>query len=369
MKNLFLTAILTINLGAPAFAQDVTPRHGIAMHGSAKYASDYKHFDYVNPDAPKGGTLKLSAPGTFDSLNPYIVKGTPAAGLRFLRSSFTTDSLMEDSHDEPFTMYGLLAETIEMPDDRSWVAFNLRPQAKWHDGKQITAHDVVWTFNTFMEQGTPFFKAYYGDVKDVVATSDARVKFTFKHHENAELPLILGQLPVLPKHYWEKEENVFGSTSLTPPLGSGPYKITHVDAGRSITYERAPEWWGKDLPINKGRYNFDKITYDYYRDDNVALEAFFSGEYDVRIENTSKLWESGYNVPAVQNGTIIKSEISHGRPAGMQAFVMNVRRPVFQDINVRKALAYAFDFEWSNKQFAFGKYTRTNSYFANSPLA
>jgi microcin C transport system substrate-binding protein len=369
MKKLILTSFLVFGLSSPLSAQDVSPRHGIAMHGDVKYKQGYTHFDYTNPDAPKGGTLKLSAPGTFDSLNPYIVKGSPAAGLRFLGSSFLTESLMEQAHDEPFSMYGLIAETIELPEDRSWVAFNINPKAAWHDGQKITAEDVVWTFNTFLEKGTPFFKAYYGDVKTVVATSKQRVKFTFKHNDNAELPLIISQLPVLPKHYWTADGNDFSSTTLKPPLGSGPYKITKIDAGRSITYKKVDSWWGETLPMNKGRYNFDTITYDYYRDDNVALEAFFSGEFDVRQENTSKLWENGYNVPAVKNGEIIKAEIKNGRPAGMQGFTMNIRRPIFQDITLRKALSYAFDFDWSNKQFAFGKYVRTDSYFDNSPLA
>jgi len=266
MKLLFLTLFFTAMPVVSALAQDDRiPRHGIAMHGDVKYGANFSHFDYVNPDAPKGGTLKNATIGTFDSLNPYIVKGTPAAGLRFLGADFVTESLMEQSHDEPFSMYGLIAESIELPDDRSWVAFTLNPKAKWHDGKAITADDVIWTFDTLMEKGSPFFKAYYGDVKDVVATSSARVQFTFKHNDNAELPLILSQLPVLPKHYWTSDGREFGKTTLEPPLGSGPYTISNIDAGRSITYQRAENWWGKDLPINKGRYNFDKITYDYYR--------------------------------------------------------------------------------------------------------
>lgn len=362
-------SILVLNFSAPSFAEDVKPLHGIAMHGSVKYGSGFTHLDYVNPDAPQGGRLRLSSTGTFDSLNPYIVKGTPVAGLTFLGTNFLTESLMEQSNDEPFSMYGLIAETIEMPEDRSWVAFNLRPEAKWHDGKKITPEDVIWTFNTLLEKGTPFFKAYYGDVKTVEATSKSRVKFTFKHNKNSELPLIISQLPILPKHYWTANGNDITATTLVPPLGSGPYKITDVIAGRSITYERNHDWWGKGLAINKGKFNFEKVIYDYYRDDNVALEAFFSGEFDVRMENTSKLWENGYNVPAINDGRITKAELSHGRPAGMQGFVMNVRRAIFQDIHVREALGFAFDFDWSNKQFAFGKYTRTNSYFENSPLA
>ena len=345
------------------------PQHAVSMHGEVKYAPDFTHLDYTNPDAPKGGTLKLSALGSYDSLNPYIVKGSPAAGLTFLGSNLVFESLMEQSNDEAFTMYGRLAETIELPEDRSWVAFNLRPEARWADGSTVTATDVVWSFNTLMEKGTPFFKAYYGDVKNVTATSPSRVKFTFLHNGNAELPLILSQMPVLPEAYWSDEAHDFSKTTLTPPMGSGPYEISQVVPGRSITYTKRDDWWGSDLAINKGRYNFQNIVYDYYLDDNVALEAFLSGAYDVRLENTAKLWATAYNTPAVNSGDIEKEEIQNGRPAGMQGYIFNLRRDIFKDPNVREAIAYAFDFEWSNKQFAYGSYTRTDSYFENSELA
>ena len=370
--TLFLTGLV---LTSPAKAEEaknkgvfIVPH--IAMHGEAKYGYDYTHLDYTNPDAPKGGTLKNSAIGTFDSLNPFIVKGAPASGMTFLGQSMIYDSLMEQSYDEPFSMYALLAEAIEYDkNDKSWVAFHINKKAKWHDGKPVTAEDVVWSFNTFMEKGAPFFKAYYGDVTKVEATTPTRVKFTFKDDQNAELPLILSQISILPKHYWTAEGNDFGSTTLTPPLGSGPYKIKSVDAGRSITYERVDDYWGKDLPINKEKFNFDEIIYDYYKDSNVALEAFFAGEYDYRIESSAKLWETGYDAPAVKDGRIIKEEIPHQRPQGMQGFMYNTRKPVFKEVAVRKALAYAFDFEWSNKQFAYNNYTRTDSYFENSELA
>lgn len=356
----------------PAAAQEpavsIRPQPAIAMHGDVKYPPEFKHFDYVNPDAPKGGSLRLHAIGTFDSLNPFIVKGAPAAGLTFLGTGLIYESLMDQSNDEPFSMYGLLAESVELPEDRSWVAFNLRPEAKWADGKPVTADDVVWTFNTMLEKGSPFFKAYYGDVSKVEATSERRVKFTFSHTENAELPLIISQMSVLPKHFWEGAGRDFGSTTLEPPLGSGPYKTGAIEPGRRIEYVRDPNWWGKDLPINKGRYNFDRISYEYYRDSDVALEAFLAGEYDVREENTAKLWASAYDAPAVKDGRITKAEVPHQRPQGLQGFLYNIRRPVFADRAVRDALAYAFDFEWSNKQFAFGSYKRTRSYFSNSDL-
>lgn len=365
-----MTVLLLSFFTAPALAQEpVTPVHALTMHGTPKYGPAFTHMDYTNPDAPKGGTLRLHAIGTFDSLNPFIIKGTPAAGLLFLGQSLTYDSLMDQSTDEPFSMYCLLCETVELPKDNKSITFNLRKDAKWHDGTPVTADDVVWSFNSFMEKGSPFFKAYYGDVENVVAESPTRVTFKFKHGDNAELPLILSQISILPKHYWTAEGRDIGASSLVPPLGSGPYKFGKIAPGRSIEYVRVPDYWGKDLPLNKGKFNYDRITYDYYRDSDVALEAFLAGEYDFRDENTAKLWAESYNVPQVKDGRIIKAEIAHKRPAGMQGFIYNTRRPVFADKKVREALAYAFDFEWSNKQFAFGSYKRSRSYFSNSELA
>ena len=371
-----MTLFSLIALGLPAFAESPIPEpiepqpvHAIALHGTPKYGPDFTHVSYVNPDAPKGGALKLNAIGSFDSLNPFIVKGTPAAGLTFIRSGLVYESLMQNAWDEPFTLYGVIAENITMADDKSWVAFDLRPEATWADGKPITPEDVVWTFETLRDKGQPFFKAYYGDVEKAEITGERSVKFTFKVAGNAELPLIIAEMSILPKHYWTAEGREFDKTSLEAPLGSGPYKIGKVEAGRSVEYIRRDDWWGKDLPLFQGFYNFDRITYDYYRDNNVALEAFLSGEFDVQIENTAKLWATAYDAPAVNDGRITKEEIENARPAGMQAFIYNIRRPVFQDIAVREALSYAFDFEWSNKQFAYGTYTRTNSYYENSELA
>ncbi len=378
MRNWFNTFILGAALctaplnaaQASDTAQETIPAHGaVAMHGDIKYGDDFTHFDYVNPDAPKGGKLVLHSIGSFDSLNPFIIKGTKAEGVNFLGSSLLYAPLMAQSYDEPFTMYGYIAKSIKMPEDRSWVHFTLRDNAKWHDGTPITAADVEFTFHQMIEHGMPFFKAYYGDVEKVDVLSDHDIKFTFKNNLNAELPLILSQLTVLPKHYWEKDENDISKTSLTPPLGSGPYQVKSVDAGRSLTYERVKDWWGADLPLNKGRYNFDLIQYDYYKDSNVALEAFLAGEYDIRLENSSLQWENGYNSPALSDGKIIKGEFDHQRPAGMQGFIYNIRRDVFKDIKVREAVSYAFDFEWANKQYAFGAYQRNQSYFENSELA
>ncbi len=362
MKRILLTAYFLL-LTTSAFAGDA--KHGIALHGEPKYKADFAHFDYTNPDAPKGGTLNLSSIGSFDSLNPFIVKGNPADGV----STLVFQTLMEQSYDEPFSMYGLLAETVERAEDNSSITFNLRSIAKWSDGKPVTADDVVWTFNTLMKDGTPFYKAYYADVDKVIAETPLRVKFTFKTKENNELPMIIGQLPVLPKHFYTDGKHKFEVTTLEPPLGSGPYKISSIAPGRSITYERIKDWWGKDLPVFKGRYNFDKIAYTYFRDQNVQLEAFFAGTYDIQLEMIAKAWATSYNAPPVLDGRIHKEVIPNQRPQGSQSWVYNIRKPIFQDKQVRKALSYAFDFEWENKQFAYSAYKRTRSFFENSDLA
>ena len=365
-RLLFL--IFTFLALTPAYAQDTEAelpfKHASAIHGEAKYGPDATHFDYVNPNAPKGGTLHQHQLGTFDSLNSYIIKGVPATG-----TGLVYESLMEQSLDEPFSMYGLLAEGIRYPEDRSWVEFKLRPEAKWQDGKSVTPADVKWSFETLITDGKPFFKAYYGDVDHVDITGDDTVRFNFKVANNRELPLIIGQMPIFPKHYWEAEENDFTSTSLTPFIGSGPYKFGTINAGRSIEYVRDPNWWGYEVALNKGRYNFDHIVYEYYRDSNIALEAFLGGKYDVRLENTAKLWATAYDTPAIHDGRITREMIPNNLPQGMQGFIYNIRRPIFQDKKVRQALAYAFDFEWSNKQFAYGAYKRSRSFFSNTEMA
>lgn len=332
------------------------------MHGEPKYGPGFSHFDYVNPDAPKGGTLAMAAIGTFDNLNPFIVKGAAAAGIGLLYETLTTTAL-----DEPFTEYGLLAAKIEVPDDRSYVAYELRPEARWHDGRPVTVEDVIFSFETLKAKGLPFYRAYYANVAKVIQDGGRRVKFVFDGTPNRELPLIVGQMPILPKHYWEGR--AFDQTTLEPPLGSGPYKIKSVDAGRSIVYERVKDYWGADIPVNRGRNNVDIIRYDYYRDPNVALEAFKAGQFDLRLESSSRFWATGYDSPALQKGLIVKEEIPTEGGTGMQAFVFNIRRDKFKDPRVREALGYAFDFEWTNKTLFYGQYTRTKSYFANSELA
>ncbi len=366
MTTRSLLRALTVAVGVlaltPAHADDPKPQHGIAMHGDLKYGPDFKHFDYVNPNAPKGGQIRLGAIGGFDSLNPFIVKGNPAGG-----ASFVYDTLLTSSADEAFSEYGLLAKTVRTPEDRSWVEFTLRDEARWHDGKPITADDVIFSFNTLVEKGAPFFRFYYGSVERAVKIGPKTVRFDFKPGENRELPLILGQLSVLPKHYWETRE--FDATTLEPPLGSGPYRVKNVDANRSIVLERVKDYWGKDLPVNIGINNFDVIEFEYYRDAQVAIEAFTGGRFDFRRENSSKAWATAYDVPAVKKGLIKLEEFDHDRPAGMQGFAYNMRRDIFKDPKVREALAYAFDFEWSNKNLFYGQYKRTRSYFENSELA
>lgn len=356
-----VAALLMLSLfSIPALAADA--RHGIAMHGALKYPADFTHFDYVNPDAPKGGRLREASIGTFDSLNPFIIKGTVADGTGLIY-----DSLLARALDEPFSLYGLLAEHMNVADDRSWIEFDLRPEARFSDGKPVTAEDVVFTFNTLLEQGSPFFKSYYAGISKVEALTEHRVRFDFGSSLNHELPLIVGEVPILPAHYWEGRD--FTVPSLDIPVGSGPYAVSRIDPGRSIIYERRKDYWGANLPVNRGRFNFDQRQFDYYRDSTVALEAFKAGEYDFRSEHASKAWATGYTGAPFDDGRIRKEEIAHGNPQGMQGFVMNSRRDLFSDKRVREALTLAFDFEWTNRNLFYGAYTRSNSYFSNSEMA
>lgn len=354
--------ILSMPVHASGPIDGVAGVHGVAMHGAPKYGTNFKHFEYANPNAPKGGTQKLSAIGTYDSFNGYIVKGVSAAGL-----GNVNETLMGSSSDEAFSQYGHLAEKIHVPKDRSWVGYTLRKEARWHDGKPITPEDVIFSINILKAKGAPFYRYYYKDVTKAEKVGPRQIKFTFSKGENRELPLIIGQLPIFPKHYWATRS--FEKTTLEPPLGSGPYKIKSFDAGRSITYERVKNYWGQDIPVQRGSNNPDIIRYDYYRDSTVALEAFKAGEYDFREENVSKNWATAYNIPQIRDGVIKKEQIRHHRPTGMQSFVFNLRREKFKNLRVRRALTFAFDFEWTNKNLFFGQYTRSHSYFSNSELA
>ena len=362
IRSTVLTAVTIAAIGGWSVAGAVEPAHGIAMHGDLKYPPDFTHFEYVNPDAPKGGSITYSAIGSFDSLHPYILRGQSAAGLGVLHETLT-----QRSNDEAFTEYGLLAETIEMPEDRSWVAFTLRPEARWNDGEPLTVADVIWSLETIKAKGHPFYRAYYANVVSAREEGERRVVFEFDGAINRELPLIVGQMPILPKHYWETRD--FEASTLEPPLGSGPYRVSRVDPGRSITYERVPDYWGADVPVNKGRFNYDQIRYEYFRDSNVALEAFKAGQYDFRVENTARLWATAYTGPGVDAGLIKREEIRDESGTGMQGYVFNTRRAMFADARVREALAYAFDFEWSNSTLFFDQYARSESYFSNTELA
>ena len=335
--------------------------HAISMHGIPKYNADFKHFDYVNFDAPKGGSIKLHQIGSFDTLNNFILKGSPVVNL-----SQVHDSLLTQSFDEPFTMYGLVAESISVPEDRSWVIFKIRKEAKFHDGNPIRVEDVIWTLNTLKEKGHPFFKFYYGNVKTAEKISDNEVKFIFQGERNLELPLIIGQMKILSKKYWEDK---FEDILLENPLGSGPYRVKNFKAGRTIEFERVDDYWGKNLSVNKGRFNFQKVIIEYFRDATVALEAFKSGDYDFRQENQAKRWANAYNFNAIENGHVKKESVKHEIPTGMQGFFINTRKEIFKDRVVRKALNYAFDFEWTNKILFFDQYKRTASFFSNSDLA
>ena len=359
MPILFLLLLCT----SSALADSMVYRtHALTLYGDPKYPADFTNFDYVNPDAPKAGQIRLAAIGTYDNLNPFILKGVAAAGSLLLYNRLCTKS-----KDEPFTEYGQLAQSMQMPSDRSWVIFELHPEARWHDGIPVSAADVIFSFKTLTTQGIPFFRTFYADVDTVFAIDERRVKFQFKEGTNREMPLIVGQLRILPAHYWQDRD--FGATTLEPPLGSGPYKIADFEPGRSITYERVEEYWGRDIPVHKGRHNFDVIRYEYYRDRNVAIEAFKAGEYDYRSLGNSKEWATDYEgFTPIAEGRMVKEAIPHQLIRGMSGFAFNTRRKKFKDRRVRRALAYAYDFEWTNKQLFYGLFDRSRSYWGNAAL-
>ncbi|PTQ90334.1 extracellular solute-binding protein [Agitococcus lubricus] len=361
MKRFSLGLLIAILSNYSVAAVEIT--NAIALHGKPLLSQNFSAFPYANPQAPKGGDLRLSSLGGFDSTNPFIDKGNAIDGTDYLYDSLTVASL-----DEPFSRYGLLADKIERDtDDASWIIYHINPAAKFSDGVAVTAEDVAFTFNLLKKEGSAGLKNYYRDIDKVEALDKQRVKFSFKVKNNRELGLIVGEQSILPKHFWAKRN--FNSTNLDIPLGSGPYILSKIDAGRSITYQRNPNYWGANLAVNKGRYNFNTITYVSYRDTTVALEGFKAGQYDFRRENSAKNWATAYDFPALKQGLVQKYTETDNTPQGMQGFLFNIRRPVFQDIRVRQALAYAFDFEWSNRTLFYNAYTRTNSYFANSELA
>lgn len=364
MLRLISASLYALNLliiGGTVGAE-TTISHGTSIHSELKYPAGFTHFEYVNPDAPKGGHIKLSATGSFDNLHPFILKGDTAVGV-----GLVFETLLTSSYDEASASYGLIAESIEVPDDKTWVAFKIRQEARWHDGSPITVDDVIYSFDTLKSVGHPTYRTYYKSVLRAERVGHRTVKFTFSGGLNNELPNIVGQLPILQKAYFKNRD--FAKTTLEPIMGSGPYRIAEVDPGRSITYVRVKDYWGVELPVNRGRYNFDRIRWDYYRDRTVAREAFKSHEFDFWRENRANIWATGYNIPAVRDGLIIKENITNSIPSPHQAFIFNLRKELFSDSRTRQAISYAFDFEWTNKNLFHSHYKRTVSYFPNTELA
>lgn len=355
-------------LSSTALAAD----HAIAMHGQPKQDKNYKHLSYANPDAPKGGTLKLGVVGSYDSLHPFIVRGTAPATPAFslYSSSAVYERLMARSYDEPFTLYGLIAQSIEVPQDRSSITFNLNPNARFSDSRALTSDDVLFSFETLRDKGRPNHRTYYKKVAKVTKLGTHKIRFDFKKEPNGswdrEMPLIMGLMPVLPKHDWQNRP--FNKTTIKPPIASGPYTVAHVDVGRSLTLERNPHYWGKDLPAQQGLYNFDKIQIDFYRDDSVALQAFKAGAYDLRMEADPQQWHRAYDGPALKEGRLLLASFPHNRTEAMRGFALNTRRSMMKDKALREALNYAFDFGWINKALFQNLYKRTISFFPNSEL-
>lgn len=355
---------------APALAQPVEApfRHAASLLGEPKYPAGFKHFDYVNPDAPKGGLVRFSETGTFDSFNPIVPRGAVAAGIGLIYDTLTTQS-----RDEVATGYGLIAEGLSYPPDFSSVTYRLRPGAKWHDGTPITPDDVVWSFDV-ITKNNPGQAFYYRHVKGVEKTGEREVTFTFDQPGNRELPQIVGEMIVLPKHWWTGADGAGRTRDITqgtlePPLGSGAYKIKSFVPGRTVSYERVADYWGKDLPVNVGSNNFDEIRYEYYRDDTVELEAFKADQYDFRVETSAKSWATAYDFPAKNEGKVVLETFENKSTGIMQAFVPNLRRTKFEDPRVRRALNYALDFEGMNHTLFFDQYTRIDSYFSGTELA
>ncbi|MDP9513951.1 extracellular solute-binding protein [Pseudomonas protegens] len=370
-----LLLFFSLALSFPASAT-ITESHGYAQFGTLKYPAKFTHFDWVNPVAPKGGTLRVMAFGTFDTLNPYTFKGiSPVATPNFLQYGVNElneplmvgTGLYAPSGDEPTSSYGLIARSVEYSEDRSWVVFNLRPEARFHDGKPITAYDVAFSYRLLLKEGHPQYRTNLQEVQRVDILGPQRIRFVFKRAGNPLLILRLGELPVLPQHYWKDRD--FKATTFTPPLGSGPYRITQVQPGRQLVFERVKDYWGKDLPVKRGFNNFDRVEVEFYRDSDVAFEAFKAGEFDIYIEHQAKNWANGYNFPALNRGEVIKAQVAHQIPTQTQGLFMNTRRSLFADVRVREALGLMFDFQWTNRTLFSGAYQRALSYYPNSEFS
>ncbi len=359
LKRLGILTLALMTLASSAWA-NTTKSYAISIYGNPKYKKGFQSVSYADPKAPKGGSLLLHDIGGFDSLNQFTLKGNPAPGLGLMFESMTTQP-----SDDPGTEYCLICESLEYPADRSWIQYKIHPKAKFHDGSPITSADVAFSFAT-LTKNLPLYRAYFADVNPPEVIDAQTIKFTFKKPNN-ELPVIVGQLPILSKAYWEKKD--ITKTTLEIPVGNGPYKIKTFDTGRSVTYERVKDYWASDLPLRKGYYNFDTIRYDIYGDPSVALEAFKGGSYDFREENSSKSWNQDYEFEGKRKGLVKTELVPDNSPQGIQGFAFNLRRPIFKDIRVRKAMNHLFDFEWMNSNLFFGAYTRSKSYFENSPMA
>lgn len=358
---MFLHALLSL-VAVSLLASSAHAAHGLTVFGGLKYPPGFHHFSYVNPNAPKGGTLKLSASATFDSTNPYIIKGLAAPGI----TQYVFQSLMVPSYDEPQSYYGLIAQSVYLAPDRSYAEFVLNSNARWHDGTPITVEDVIWSLNTLKEKGHPLYRVTYAPIASAEKIGPRSVRFRFDDVEHRELPLIAASMPILPKHYYEKVP--FEKTTLEPPLGSGPYKVSRIDPGRSITFSRVDDYWAKNLPTQRGLYNFDKIRIDVYRDDVVALEGIKSHQFDYYEEYIARNWATAYHTPAIKSGQLIKVKIPNKIPRGMQGFMFNTRREKFADARVREAIGLTLDYEWMNKTLFYNAYERNKSYFQNNDL-
>ena len=359
--KIFLSLLLLPTLlVAPSTAG---PVHGIAMHGTPKHPPGFTHFPYVNPDAPKGGRLVLGTLGTFDSLTPFIIKGVSPSTMR----EYVYESLLMRSGDEAFSLYGLIAQSVELPEDRSAITFHLRPEARFSDGAPITPEDVLFSHEMLKQKGWPYHRSHYSKVESAEKVSAHAVRFTFGAAGDREIPMILGLMPILPKHKTTAEN--FEQTTLEPPIGSGAYSVARVDAGRSITYRRNPDWWGRNLAVTRGRFNFDEIKVEYFRDASSLFEAFKAGEIDLRVEEDPGRWIEGYRFGAVAEGRVVQREFDTGLPSGMSALAFNTRRQAFRDARVRRAFILLFDADWINRNLYNGLYKRTQSFFERSELS
>lgn len=362
LLSFFILLALLLTGFAGRAEERIIKSHGISTFGDLKYGPDFQHFDYVNPDAPKGGEFSTWAFGTFDSMSPYILKGQAAA-----LSNVFFESLMTGSADEPDSLYGLVAESIEYPENRQWAIFNIRPEARFADGTPITADDVVFSYEVLIAKGRPSFQVTLSDFESVKALSSHRVKFIFKPGANTRgLPMTAAGLPIFSKAYYANRD--FAESTLEPPLGSGAYVLDKVVPGKTVSYKRRDDYWGKDLPVNIGRENFDRIKVEYYTDYTAAFEGFKGGAYNFREEFSSKVWGTAYDFPALKDGYVIKEQIPDGNPSGTQGFWFNLRRDKFKDVRVREAIGMAFNFEWSNQALFYGLYKRTDSFWENSTL-